>query len=563
MPRYHFDDMDEMAEDYEMGDVEDDMYEEFQGRAMGYSDSDDEEYDPLNGRANDISSAQARKGKDIQGIPWSTLSITRFFGFAFLVNKSIAAGKLNMTLISHCSVMLRSICIKPLRNLVWATSKHDVYLMSHYSVLHWSALNGEKYEVINVSGHIAPCEVYKNSICLQKHPGSLLEGFSQTQVSTLAVKDNLLVAGGFQGELICKFLDREGISFCCRTTYDDNAITNALEIYESSSGAVCFMSSNNDCGVRDFDMEKFQLCKHFRFPWPVNHTSRSPDGKVLVIVGDDPNSMLVDAHTGKTVHTLQGHLDFSFASSWNPDGQTFATGNQDKTCRIWDIRNLSKSVAVLRGNLGAIRSVRFSSDGQFLAMAEPADFVHIYDVGSGYNKRQELDFFGEISGMSFSPDTEALFVGEKSHMASKRIQKELLDLQRDPPASCSAGPVGEDLFHWQATIMGPSESPYAGGVFFVAIHFPQDYPFKPPKVNFQTKVYHPNINSNGSICLDILKDQWSPALTISKVLLSISSLLTDPNPDDPLVPEIAHLYKTHRSRYEDAARSWTQKYAMG
>ncbi|KAG6470982.1 hypothetical protein ZIOFF_072071 [Zingiber officinale] len=232
-----------------------------------------------------------------------------------------------------------------LRNLVWATSKHDVYLMSHYSVLHWSALNGEKYEVINVSGHIAPCEVYKNSICLQKHPGSLLEGFSQTQVSTLAVKDNLLVAGGFQGELICK------------------------------------------------------------------HTSRSPDGKVLVIVGDDPNSMLVDAHTGKTVHTLQGHLDFSFASSWNPDGQTFATGNQDKTCRIWDIRNLSKSVAVLRGNLGAIRSVRFSSDGQFLAMAEPADFVHIYNVGSGYNERQELDFFGEISGMSFSPDTEALFVG--------------------------------------------------------------------------------------------------------------------------------------------------------
>ncbi|XP_074571505.1 ubiquitin-conjugating enzyme E2 11-like isoform X1 [Curcuma longa] len=150
-----------------------------------------------------------------------------------------------------------------------------------------------------------------------------------------------------------------------------------------------------------------------------------------------------------------------------------------------------------------------------------------------------------------------------SHMASKRIQKELLDLQRDPPASCSAGPVGEDLFHWQATIMGPSESPYSGGVFFVAIHFPQDYPFKPPKVNFQTKVYHPNINSNGSICLDILKDQWSPALTISKVLLSISSLLTDPNPDDPLVPDIAHLYKTHRSRYEDAARSWTQKYAMG
>ncbi|PPD87714.1 hypothetical protein GOBAR_AA40419 [Gossypium barbadense] len=132
-------------------------------------------------------------------------------------------------------------------------------------------------------------------------------------------------------------------------------------------------------------------------------------------------------------------------------------------------------------------------------------------------------------------------------MASKRILKELKDLQKDPPTSCSAGPVAEDMFHWQATIMGPPDSPYAGGVFLVA---------------FRTKVFHPNINSNGSICLDILKEQWSPALTISKVLLSICSLLTDPNPDDPLVPEIAHMYKTDRAKYETTARSWTQKYAM-
>ncbi|KAL4284217.1 hypothetical protein GQ457_16G028660 [Hibiscus cannabinus] len=148
-------------------------------------------------------------------------------------------------------------------------------------------------------------------------------------------------------------------------------------------------------------------------------------------------------------------------------------------------------------------------------------------------------------------------------MASKRILKELKDLQKDPPTSCSAGPVAEDMFHWQATIMGPSDSPYAGGVFSVNIHFPPDYPFKPPKVAFKTKVFHPNINSNGSICLDILKEQWSPALTISKVLLSICSLLTDPNPDDPLVPETAHMYKIDRAKYEATARNWTQKYAMG
>jgi len=155
------------------------------------------------------------------------------------------------------------------------------------------------------------------------------------------------------------------------------------------------------------------------------------------------------------------------------------------------------------------------------------------------------------------------FVLSSSHdMALKRINKELIDLGRDPPSSCSAGPTGDNMFQWQATIMGPGESPYAGGVFFLSITFPTDYPFKPPKVSFTTKIYHPNINANGSICLDILRDQWSPALTISKVLLSICSMLTDPNPDDPLVPDIAHLYKTDRPRYEATAREWTRKYAM-
>ncbi|XP_066405228.1 ubiquitin-conjugating enzyme E2 D3 [Molothrus aeneus] len=153
--------------------------------------------------------------------------------------------------------------------------------------------------------------------------------------------------------------------------------------------------------------------------------------------------------------------------------------------------------------------------------------------------------------------------GTRTHtMALKRINKELSDLARDPPAQCSAGPVGDDMFHWQATIMGPNDSPYQGGVFFLTIHFPTDYPFKPPKVAFTTRIYHPNINSNGSICLDILRSQWSPALTISKVLLSICSLLCDPNPDDPLVPEIARIYKTDRDKYNRISREWTQKYAM-
>ena len=146
--------------------------------------------------------------------------------------------------------------------------------------------------------------------------------------------------------------------------------------------------------------------------------------------------------------------------------------------------------------------------------------------------------------------------------AAKRITKELADLHSDPPANCSAGPEGDDIFHWTATLMGPEGTPYHGGIFYLNITFPANYPFKPPKIHFVTKIYHPNINSGGGICLDVLKDNWSPALTISKILISICSLLDDPNPDDPLVPDIAKQYVDNRAAYDVTARTWTMDFAM-
>lgn len=149
-------------------------------------------------------------------------------------------------------------------------------------------------------------------------------------------------------------------------------------------------------------------------------------------------------------------------------------------------------------------------------------------------------------------------------MALRRLQREYTEIQQDPPANCTAGPVSDaEFFTWKAMIFGPADSPFQGGVFNLTIRFPSDYPFKPPIITFTTKIFHPNINAAGGICLDILKQHWSPALSISKVLLSILSLLTDANPEDPLVPDIANLYKTNRTEYEHIAREWTMLYAQG
>ncbi|KAI3743149.1 hypothetical protein L1987_60852 [Smallanthus sonchifolius] len=406
-----------MAEEWGIPDFEAYVDEEVEEDTGGDQDLDD--YDMF--KVTDTSSAQARAGKDIQGIPWGRLDITResyrrtrleqyrnyenvpLSGDA--VDKEYeqkSKGGKYYDFFYNTRALQPTILHFQLRNLVWATSKNDVYFSSNYSIMLWSALSQNSTEILNFSGHVAPTE---------KHAGSLLEGFTKTQISTLAINDNFLVAGGFQGELACKRLDEQGVSFCTRTTYEGNGITNSIEIYNSLSGGMHFMASNNDCGVREYDMDGFQLVNHFRFPWPVNHTSLSPDRKLITVVGDHLDGLLVDSTSGKTVATVEGHLDYSFASAWHPDGRILATGNQDKTCRVWDLRNLSNPVSVLKGSMGAVRSVRFSSDGQFLVVAEPADFVHVYNTNLNYEKRQEIDFFGEISGVSLSPDDEALYIG--------------------------------------------------------------------------------------------------------------------------------------------------------
>lgn len=116
-----------------------------------------------------------------------------------------------------------------------------------------------------------------------------------------------------------------------------------------------------------------------------------------------------------------------------------------------------------------------------------------------------------------------------------RLRKELKNFDDSTSDNISASPIDDDITHWRAIIIGPMDTPYASQIMNLDIVFPIDYPFKAPHIKFIQPIWHPNVcKKSGEICLDILKENWSPALKILQVLISISSLLNDPNPSSPL-----------------------------
>lgn len=142
-----------------------------------------------------------------------------------------------------------------------------------------------------------------------------------------------------------------------------------------------------------------------------------------------------------------------------------------------------------------------------------------------------------------------------------RILREIQDLEKNSPPGISARPKPDNIRYFDVVIFGPKDSEYEDGIFHLELFLPEGYPMQPPKVRFLTKIYHPNIDQIGRICLDVLKSKWTPVLQISTLLISIRSLIGDPNPDDPLDTAVAKKWKEDPEGAKKIAKEWTRLYA--
>jgi ubiquitin-conjugating enzyme E2 D/E len=132
----------------------------------------------------------------------------------------------------------------------------------------------------------------------------------------------------------------------------------------------------------------------------------------------------------------------------------------------------------------------------------------------------------------------------------------------DPPAGCHAGPASNNLSQWVGSIKGPEGTPYSEGTWLLSIWFPANYPFKPPHIRFTTPIYHPNVTTDGYFHLRELGDHWSPTFTIPEILLAIVEFIKEPDPDNPMVAEIAYQYRLDRKAFNEVCKEHVAKYAM-
>lgn len=280
-----------------------------------------------------------------------------------------------------------------LRHLLAAHSTSHVYAMStNKRIVRWNSVTDTYTPVFQFNDQILIC--------------------------SLQIEEDLLMVGGMHGELwVFNVRTGQQIITNQRLSNEEDSICNAITVYDSCNGNRRVLVSNNDSFVRSFDYPSFNVVMDYNCDWAVNYAVGSPvHGRTILIVGDSKDCLVVDSNSGERIHTLVGHTDYSFSASIHKDGILYATASQDCTTRIWDIRHTRESLHCISARMAPMRSVRFSSDGTLLCIAEASDYLHVHGVANDFATAQTIDVFGEISGFALSDDDSHLYVGIKEQM---------------------------------------------------------------------------------------------------------------------------------------------------
>jgi len=215
------------------------------------------------------------------------------------------------------------------------------------------------------------------------------------------------------GELVLYDLQK-GNLICKNQIISENSINNCVKFFKQKGlQGLKVGCGGNDCSIYIYDLNnEVELSQKIVIDNPVNTLRISPDGNLILVLEDQTNTEIIDLRIEKTVIQLVGHEDYGFSGDWHPDGIFVATGNQDKTCRIWDIRKPNKEFNILPSRLGSACSLKYSNSGSYLVMGESIDFVNIYNVEKNYEEMQVIDYFGETIGFNFDEeDGDSLFIG--------------------------------------------------------------------------------------------------------------------------------------------------------
>ena len=247
-----------------------------------------------------------------------------------------------------------------------------------------------------------------------------------TQISSLSASHDVLVVGSVIGVYGLRSLLTSPHDKCTTGTipststtpnhhpdYTDNSTNHVHTFLPRRSSHPVAVFNSNDHYVRTLDIATNTFISSHRFASPVNCSVTSPCSRLRLLVSDDAVPVVADIDSGAVLSKLPGHTDHGFACAWAPDGVTMATGHQDGILQIWDARNLSAAVTRIAVEQSGIRALQFSPLGggkPVLVAAEQADFVHIIDADT-FSQKQVIEYFGELAGVSITPDGNSLFVG--------------------------------------------------------------------------------------------------------------------------------------------------------